>query len=100
MTPNRPARPVRRRSGSARRVVTILLLAASVVAFIRPVAGEAAPARADAGVRCVGSSDVTLPETYDAIAESLAPSLPASVRKTLLDSRKDVLERLKRIGVA
>ena len=51
-------------------------------------------------MRCVGSSDVTLPETYDAIAESLAPSLPASVRKTLLDSRKDVLERLKRIGVA
>ncbi|MFD0839376.1 hypothetical protein [Williamsia serinedens] len=100
MTSNGPARPVRRRLSPAGRVLTILLLAASVVVFVRPITGEAAPPPRDAGVKCVGSSDVTLPETYDAIVESLAPSLPPAARTPMLDSRRDVLKRLTQIGVA
>ncbi len=73
MTSNGPMRPLRRGPGHVERVITIFLLAASVLVFVRPVTGDAAPPPRDAGLKCVGSADVTLPEVYDAIVDSLGP---------------------------
>ena len=99
----RPLGAGQRRSspvGRTLRILAVATLLASIAGLLQPVVASAAPSARDAGVKCVGSADVTLPEVYDAIVESLAPSLPAGARAQALASRPGVLKQLKSMGVS